>query len=180
MKLAKYIPRKTELKKSTYITNFSDSLAWVEKDFSGMNPFGGVRLNKEKIVKEQLDYKEVRNRIMQEIAQIRDDEAQVVKWITPREEIYRGKFISKYPDIILELNEEHGLGFSLYLPIVSLNTTHKKISGGHRRHGVFFVSNFEGIFNGKHLSILDVAPTILGLLDIKSNIEFKGKGIFIR
>ena len=76
---------------------------------------------------------------MQKIAQIRDREAKVVKWIVHREEIYQGKFINKYPDITFELYEEHGLGSSLYLPIASLNATHKKISGEHRRHGVFFI-----------------------------------------
>lgn len=180
VKLARHIPRKTELKKSTYITNFRDSLAWAEKDFSGMNPFGGVKLNKEKTVKEKLNYTEVTNRIIQEIAQTRDRETKAVNWITSREEIYQGKFIDKHPDIIFKLYEEHGLGFSLYLPITLLNATHKKISGGHRRLGIFFILNLESGFNSKHLFILDVIPTILDLLDTKSNIEFNGKRFLVR
>lgn len=145
-----------------------------------MNPFGGVKINKEKIAKENLNYNDIKNRIMQEIAQIRDGETKVVKWIAPREEIYQGRFINKYPEIVFELNEEYGLGFSLCLPIVSLNVMHKKISGGHGGHGVFFISNLDGGFTNKHLSILDVTPRILDILAIKSNIEFKGKSIFIR
>lgn len=83
-------------------------------------------------------------------------------------------------DIAFEFNEEHGLGFRLFLSTVRLNMTHKKISGGHRRDAVFFISNLDGGFTNKRLSILDVTPRILDILDIKSNIEFKGKSIFIK
>lgn len=117
---------------------------------------------------------------MQEMTHIRDYETKVVRWIVPREQIYQGKFINKYPDIVFELNEEYGLVFSLYLPTVSLNITHKKISGGHRTDGVFFISNLDGGFTNRRFSILDVTPTILDIVDIKSNIEFKGKRIFTR
>lgn len=117
---------------------------------------------------------------MQEIAQIRDRETKIVKRIAPGEEIYQGRFINEYPEIVFELNEEYGLEFDLYLPIASLNITHKKASGGHGRHGVFFISNLDASFTNRGLSIFDVTPAVLDILDIKSNIEFKGKRICVR
>lgn len=72
-----------------------------------MDPFGGVKINKEKIAKENLNYNDIKNRIMQEIAQIRDGETKIVKWIAPREEIYQGRFINECPEIVFELNEEY-------------------------------------------------------------------------
>jgi len=62
----------------------------------------------------------------------------------------------------------------------SLNIMQKKVSGGHRRLGVFFISNLDASFTNRRLSILGVTPAVLDILDIKSNIEFKGKRIFTR
>ncbi|OPX18433.1 hypothetical protein BXT86_01145 [candidate division WOR-3 bacterium 4484_100] len=179
MKIARFIPKKGELKKSTYITDFDDSLAWVDKNFSGMNPFGGVRLNRLRIEKENLNYDKVRKKIMQDIAHLRDPKngRQIVKWIRRREEIYQGEFISKYPDIVFELNEEYGLGFSLYLPIVSLNVTHKKISGGHKKYGVFFSRDMNAEIDNMCSSILCVTPTIFNILGIKGDDRFNREAI---
>lgn len=180
IKISKYVPRRKELKKSTYITNFNNSLTWVEKDFSGMNPFGGVKLNREMLEREDLSYDDLRNKIIREIAQITDPQTgkKILKWICPREKIYEGDFISKYPDIIFELNEEYGLGFALYTPVISLNTTHKKISGGHRKYGVLLLSHDKSGIRNKKPTILDVVPTILDILKIEHDINFSGVSIF--
>ena len=117
---------------------------------------------------------------MQEIAQIRDCEIKVAKWIVPGEETCQWRFINKYPRLVFELNEECGLKFDLYLRIASLNITHKKVSGGHRRLGVFFISNLDASFTNRRLSILGVTPAVSDILDVKSDIGLKGKRIFIR
>lgn len=82
--------------------------------------------------------------------------------------------------MVFELIEEYGLEFDLYLPIALLNITHKKVSGGHRRHSVFFISNLDASFTNRRLCILGVTLAVLDTLDIKNDIEFKGKRIFTR
>jgi predicted AlkP superfamily phosphohydrolase/phosphomutase len=174
LKLTRYVPRKTEFKKSTYITDFDTSIAWIEKDFSGMNPFGGVKLDKHNIEKRRLNYGDVKYRVMKEIDQIKDDGRKTVKWIATREEIYQGEFIDRYPDIVFELDADYGLGFSLYLPIISLNVTHKKISGGHTRQGVFLISDCGMRFKTRDLSVLDIAPIVLDILNVRCGAKSHG------
>jgi len=70
-----------------------------------------------------------------------------VKWIKKREDVYRGKYEEKLPDIFFELEEEYGVGMDLFTSPITENFTHKKISGGHKREAVLIIKNSNAIIN---------------------------------
>ncbi len=161
-KLIKYIPYKNELKKSTFSIDFDESFAFLDIEFSGKNPSCGIRVNKKLIEEKGMDYELVRNNIIIDISELTDSETnkKVVKWIKKREEVYSGKYIDRFPDILVELNENYGVDFSLYDKLIVNSVTHRKISGGHRTYGVLFSKNKLEI-NKTQFNLLDISPVIL-------------------
>jgi len=184
IKLAKVIPKSKELQKSSFIIDMNESLAFAS-DFAGMTPCGGINinLNTDKGLEsgDERDYEGIRDLLIKELREIKDPDTgeKLVKWICRREEVYSGKYISKFPDIIFELNENYGVNWTIHNSIISANYTHKLISGGHKREGTFLVSNLRNEdFVRKNVTLMDIAPTILDLLDGKGNFNLDGKSIF--
>jgi len=133
--IAKMVPNAKALKKGTHLTNFDESLAYAP-DFAGTNPFGGVCINKDSVD----DYESFREQLMDELSEIEHDGEKVFTWLCKREDHYSGEFIDRYPDILYEMPRKFGTGFSMHTDLVTINPTHKKISGGHKRNGIFFIN----------------------------------------
>ena len=138
-KIAKIIPNAKELKKGSHITNYSDSMAYAS-DFAGTNPFGGICINRTLVD----DYEGFREQITNELSNVTYKGAPVFKWLKPREALYCGEHINRYPDILFEMIPELGSGMSMHTDIFTPNPTHKKISGGHKKNGVFFIHHPSG------------------------------------
>jgi predicted AlkP superfamily phosphohydrolase/phosphomutase len=178
-KMVKFIPKKKALKESSFITDREGSLAYTP-DFAGRNPFGGVTISKAEVEKRGLTYENLRQQLIEEISLIRDPEnrKKVVKWIARREEIYEGRYLDKYPDIVFELEEVYGVSWTLHTDLVGINPTHKKISGGHRREGVLMMANAGRELARENPTLMDIAPTILDLLGAPPTDRFDGVSVF--
>jgi len=177
-KMAKYIPRRKALKDSSFITDREGSVAYTP-DFGGRNPFGGVTICRAEAERRSLEYEALRDRLIEEISQIRDPQngQKVVKWIRRREEIYTGQYLGKYPDLVFELQEYYGVSWALYTNSVGMNPTHKKISGGHRMEGVLMMSDAGRAVAIEDPNLVDVAPTILSLLGVPPGDHLEGESI---
>lgn len=143
--LAKMIPGKQRkaLKKVDYLIDRENSLAYVA-DLGTANPYGGITVNKNLPEEE---HEKVRERIIYLLEGLSDNEnnKKTVLWICKREQmILDGEFKEKYPDILFELDAEYGISWNLYAPLFDINPTHSKISGGHRRQGIFISTNSNG------------------------------------
>jgi predicted AlkP superfamily phosphohydrolase/phosphomutase len=131
-KIAKFIPHRKALKKSSYLINKEDSFASLS-NICGTNPYGGIDIK----AASDREYEKLRNNITSELLKINEDYSEnIVKWVEKREQIYRGRHERMLPDILFELNEEYGVGMDLYTEPITQNYSHKKISGGHKREGV--------------------------------------------
>lgn len=164
--ITKYIPNRKALKKSTFITDSESSLAYTST-FGGTNPFGGITINKKNVTKAGLDYETFRSNIIDTLNKFKDEKTgkHPFLWLKCREDIDNGPFITIYPDIVFELEESYGVNWALHTKVVGWNTTHKKISGGHKYH------SFYGVLNSKLKSekspvkkISEIAPGILDIL----------------
>lgn len=137
------------------------------------SPFGGVRLNRVAIEQKGKAFEQVREDVVQRLSQLRLAGRPVVNWADRRERVYQGTFSEDYPDILLELRREFGLGSSLFVPLLTPDGAHHLISGEHRLSGVLLVSNVPHSFNiGEHArapepTVMDVAPTILQLIGVE-------------
>jgi predicted AlkP superfamily phosphohydrolase/phosphomutase len=161
-KIAKFIPNRKALKKSTYLINKAGSPVTLS-NVCGTNPFGGVDIS----AATAGEYEKLREQIIDELMSLNITlGANTVKWAKKREELYRGVHENRLPDVLFELDGEYGVGMDLFTPLASRNYTHKKISGGHKREGVLLIyRNNEGKIKAERpASVMDMKNYILNLI----------------
>ncbi|MFH1971883.1 MAG: alkaline phosphatase family protein [archaeon] len=177
IKISKFIPNKKSLQKSTYLIDKDNSLVYAS-DFAGTNPFGGIIINRKKIKEEGLDYKNIENEIIKLLSSFEIDGKNIVTWIKPKKEIMEGKFIGKLPDLLVQLDEDYGFNWTLFNNVVSVNPTHKKISGGHKQEGIL-LTNLKidkGIGIDKYYQlILDYFDEKKNLISLQKNMRVNEK-----
>ncbi len=163
-KIAKLVPNHKALKKSTYLVEREKSSA-ILSELCGANPHGGIDIK----AQTGEEYEQIRDNIINELKSLDETlNENVVKWAKKREQIYRGEFEDRLPDVMFELDEKYGVGMDLFTPLVTPNHTHKKISGGHKNEGVFLVysenKNVSAIKRPD--SVIGVKNYILGIMGI--------------
>ncbi len=136
-RIAKIVPNRKALKKSTYIIDSAQSTVSLS-NLCGANPYSGIdvkTVNKE-------EYERLREALIGELKAINSEYGEeIIKWVKKREEVYTGRNEDKLPDVLFELDDDYGIGRDFYTKPITENYTHKKISGGHKREAVFMVKN---------------------------------------
>lgn len=148
--------------------------------FINTGQFHGIRINlmgrePEGIVRGE-EYKNLCNRIIMDLQAWMDKEEnkRVITNVFRREEIYSGPYVNQAPDIIFIPDYEYILSDRIRDHIFKKR---KDGRGVHRREGIFIMYG-PGIQKGKKIEgahIMDIAPTILYLLDVPIPKEFDGK-----
>ncbi|MFU2191311.1 alkaline phosphatase family protein [Methanobacterium sp. MZD130B] len=154
----------------SYLSNFAGI-----KSYS----YGGFEINKELLSKKE--YVKIKKDLVENIPLIKDSNGNfIVNWIKEREKLYNGDFTSLiYPDLVFELTEEYAVGWDVNLGLFGKSFDHKVASGGHSKKAVFLTDNIDKILIKNKISLLDIAPTILNLMDINwKEYKFDGKSIF--
>ncbi len=142
-KIAKLIPNRKALKKSTYLIDKTNSHVTLS-NLCGTNPYGGLDIKTATLE----EYERLCEELINELMDLNKTlGANIVKWARKREDIYSGKYNTSLPDVLFELDEEYGVGMDLYCPYITENFTHRKISGGHKREAVLMVYNKNGNIN---------------------------------
>ena len=131
--IARFVPGVRQLKKGKHLTNNTRNRAYVS-DFTGTNPFGGICINRNLTP----DYDQFRETLMRELAALTFRDEPVFLWLKKREELPQGKHRERFPDILFEMQPDLGVNWSLHGELFTRNPTHKALSGGHKRTGVFF------------------------------------------
>jgi predicted AlkP superfamily phosphohydrolase/phosphomutase len=121
------------------------------------------------------DYERVRDEVAEAIGGFADPATgrSPVKRIWRREEVFKGKFLERAPDLLFEPAE----GYSL---------THAKsfveeadwVSGDHRMEGVIVAAGptvAGDAFAGEPPQLIDIAPTLLAAVDAPSSVAHTGK-----
>lgn len=163
------------------------SIDWGETaayftDLSGIKAYsyGGINIKRESLGNR--DYEEVRHVIIEELSKVEDPATskKIAKWVCRREELYSGEYIPLYPDIVFYLEEDYGGGWAIYDSLINISPTHKIVSGSHRPYqAVFLMSSLnDKEIARQNMVLVDIAPTIMELLDIKGDFNFDGKSIF--
>jgi predicted AlkP superfamily phosphohydrolase/phosphomutase len=146
------------------------SLACLVELASTTSTYGGIRLNRKQIAREQRDYEQVREAILVGLAQLTFKDSPVVNWIKKREDCYQGELLDRYPDLLFELHRDFGVGRGIQVPLIMPDSTHRLVSGSHSARGVFLLENWpeevDVYEDFQNPSVMDVAPTCLQLLQI--------------
>lgn len=150
-----------------------DSVDWSRTIAYSMGHVGQVHLNvagreAEGIVS-RADYSRQRDRVIATLQELRSPDGRaIVNKIIPYEESYCGPYAQDGPDLHLILDEYNMIACPLFA--TEGRVFSKQIrgdSGCHRQFGIF-IAHGTRIHSGRQLSgadILDLAPTILQLLD---------------
>jgi predicted AlkP superfamily phosphohydrolase/phosphomutase len=153
-------------KTQAYFDN-TGSTYGVQINLMGREPEGIVRPEK---------YDEVRNRVIEELNSVMDGQEgkKVIERIYRREDIYWGPYTENASDIIFIPDCEYKLNGRIKDDIFKKN---KEGGSFHRLDGILILHG-PGIRKGKNIlgaHIMDVAPTILYLLDLPVPKGFDGK-----
>jgi predicted AlkP superfamily phosphohydrolase/phosphomutase len=161
-KLAKLIPNRKVLKKSTYLIDKSRSSVSLS-GLCGTSPLGGINISADS----KEEYESIRDNLIKDLKQINITlGSDVVKQVMKREQVYKGKCESVLPDIFFELDTNYGVGMNFFVPLVSKDYGHRKISGGHKKEAVFLVCGDKTINNfarpSSIIGIKDYIAEIIG------------------
>ena len=168
-RIASLIPKekRRSLKTSSYAVARETSLAWVS-DTGGGTSFGGIEINRALCETEGEDYEALRDRLIHLLSELKDDSgAEVITWAKRREDVFEGRNVEKYPDVVFELREDFGVDRTLFSGMTGPSTTHKKVSGGHSKYGTFMLYNSTFKPPAKELHISAVFDVIREILDLQ-------------
>jgi len=99
---------------------------------------------------------------------LKDEIGDLILFISKKEEIYQGKYLYKYPDILIQLKNGYGLGNRINVPIVSDAHTSKIVPGSHRGDTpIFFIQDEEKKVNVETISLSDISKIVSDLIDLK-------------
>lgn len=151
--------------------------------------FGGIYFNK--IGREyygivdEAEIKDLKQAIIKKLKQFQDPRTnqQVVSNIYTQEDIFGGPYINDAPDLFVGFNAGYRASWQTALggvPPLIIEDNKRKWSGDHLIDpilvpGVIFVNKKIDLQNP---SIIDIAPTILGLFNINKPKEMKGDNLF--
>jgi predicted AlkP superfamily phosphohydrolase/phosphomutase len=162
----------SSISKSIYMSSASidikKSCAYLSS-FAGPKSYrhGGIEINQEVLGDE--DYEAFRTTLIEELKKLRhpDSDELLVEWVCKREDLYTGKYMSTcYPDIVFELKNGYGTYWGIYSGLIGTSHEHNLSSGGHAKDAVFLISGSENRFVKQEMQLMDVASTILNLLEL--------------
>jgi len=151
-------------------------------DLSGINvyTYAGIKINKQNLTNSSYD--ELRGLLIEDLINASDSISgeKYFKWILPREKLYQGKYIAKYPDIVFELDNNYGAGLTVSSTEKRLADTHEIVSGGHRKDGAVFLiaGNTSRSIVKTELTLMDIYPSILDALGLPMSPDIEGNSIF--
>lgn len=154
-KILKIFPELMSIFISNRALNFKTSKAYVT-DLSGIKAYtyGGI------IVEKDENYEYSRDNI---IKTIKNELGDKIVFICKKEHFYNGKYISKYPDIILQLKEGYGLGNEINTDVFTDAYTSNIVPGSHRGDTpIFFINNVK--IDTQRISLEKISSLILDLL----------------
>jgi predicted AlkP superfamily phosphohydrolase/phosphomutase len=167
-KIASIIPkeRRKSLKSSSYAVVREESLAWLS-DTGGGTSFGGVEVNRALCNVLDQDYEALRERLIGLLTPLTDCEGEsVVRFAGRREDIFKGRNVQKYPDVVFELREDYGVDRTLFSGLLGKSSTHRKVSGGHSKFGTLMLLGSDVVSPGDKPHISQVYGTIMQILGL--------------
>lgn len=162
-KIAKFIPNRKALKKSTYLIDKERSAVTLS-NLCGTNPHGGIDIRAES----RDEYDKLREKIINELMGLNKTLGEnIIKWAKTREQMYSGKYEKIIPDVLFELEDEYGVGMDFFTSNITPNYTHKKISGGHKLEAVLLVNSINGSIKNikRPTSAVGISEYISKLMD---------------
>jgi len=153
-------------------------------DMSGLKSYtyGGIIVQKKK--SSNVVYEKIRDDIINllRIQTLPTSEEKLFEWVERREDVYQGEFVTKYPDILFKLNHEYGAGWAVNVPLFTSTSAHSFFPGTHRGDTpILFIKNLDNNqIQKKTIALMDITPSLLQLLEIRTNdLVFDGESFIL-
>jgi len=146
-------------------------------------PWVGIEINlkskKERGIVKPENYEGLREKIIEKLKRLKDPETgeNVVEKIYRKEEIYNGKHLYEASDIIIKFKHPYRGEKSLGNPEFITPSIESNIKGEHEFNGIFMAFG-RHIIKGKemkNMKIIDIAPTVLHILESPIPEDVDGK-----
>lgn len=168
-KIAAVIPKekRKSLKSSSYAVAREESLAWLS-DTGGGTSFGGIEINGARCKAQGKDYETLRERLIELLAPLANQQGErIVEFARKREDVFTGRNVDKYPDVVFELREDYGVDRTLFSGLWGKSSTHRKVSGGHSKFGTLMLLGSGVVPPAEEPHISQVYGTIMRILGLE-------------
>jgi hypothetical protein len=170
-RIASLIPkeRRKSLKTSAYAVNREASVAWVS-DVGGGTSFSGIEINRPALESgfNPKPYEGLRDHLIRLLISLNDAKgSSIVRWAKRREDVFTGRNVEKYPDVLFELAPDYGIDRTLFCGVTGMTSTHKKVSGGHTQYGSLLLYGTSHVPAQKDFHITSVYGLINQILGLK-------------
>ena len=177
-KFLRLFPKGLRIYTNTVPIDWENTTAYLSDPSGGLKAYSyaGIKIKKDNV--SEVSYEETRDQIIELLSDIKDPTTSdyLVEWAIKREELYRGEYLYKYPDVLFKLRDDWGVGWEINSSIYGKSYSHKLHSGNHRQEtAVFLMYGNNNVNISKNMTLMDVAPIILNLLDVKGDFEGSGK-----
>lgn len=180
--LLKLAPWAKKMYLSTSMIDLDRTIAYIT-DMSGIKAYsyGGIQIAQRNL--DGRSYEAVRDevmRLLQEVQAPEPDGGPVVRWIRPREELYDGPYLSRYPDLVFELQPGYGAGWDATGPLFDVSLSHNLYPGSHLGSNALFMlagPDAQRVARAPD-SLMDIAPTVLDILGVPGPAEIDGRSVF--
>jgi len=150
-------------------------------DQSGIKAYsyGGIIINKDII--DNAEYESIRLDIISLLrkACVNLDGSPLIEFLERREDVYSGKYLDKFPDILLEFKYGYGLGWAINVPLFSEADSKNLVPGSHKGDSGTFIIRCPNKISEDPVDLFDIAPFIYDFFSIPIEDNLEGKSIFI-
>lgn len=134
MKLLRAFPELRKAAMSSSYVDWDSTKAYVT-DQSGMKAYayGGIVVRRDKSSSE-VEYESWRERAIRAVSEVVDPETgrSIARICIRREHLYPGKYVWKYPDLVIVLSDGYGLGWDGRGPLFDTASIHNIAPGSHK------------------------------------------------
>lgn len=167
VKLAKRVPVWKALFASSNEFDWERTTAYLS-DLSALKnySYGGIRVLGDVHHKDEKSSEIIAllKRIM-----IEHEERPLFKWIMRSNELYQGKMLNQYPEIIFQMDERYGADWNLGDQIYCDNGFMHTLSPGSHRQETAVIMSRNFVLDKKQYEMTDVFPLILAQLELKNS-----------
>ncbi len=159
VKLAKEIPVWKGVFASSSDFDWDNTFAYLS-DLSALKnySYGGIRIAGS-IENKQLLCDEIIHKLKDISSE--DEGTPVFKWIRRTDELYQGKYLSRYPEIIFQLDECYGADWSLGEKLFEKQGFMHKLSPGSHRYETAVIMSRNFMLQRKQYEMTDIFPLIM-------------------
>lgn len=172
-KFLSYFPKSMSVYTNTTPIDWKNTTAYLSDPSGGLRAYSyaGIKIKKDGM--DEVHYEETCDKIIELLLAIKDPTTSenLVEWALKREELYKGEYFYKYPDVLFKLRNEWGVGWEINEGIFGKSLSHKIHSGNHRQETAVFLvygNNLKSVDFKANMTLMDVAPTLMDLMDLKS------------